>query len=144
MLHPSLSRLLVLPAYPRQDSNVHGLVRGKEMDHSRDSFRNRIHFIVREQPLTPWKPISCGLILTHYLGLDSKHSYTRVSLRKKHIRDMESADWSTGYSCYFRIECSDFRNMMCQVGWLPGDACTSYCVFSSTNNKKPETNWGST
>lgn len=95
MWYPSLCRLLVLPACAWQDSNVHGLVKGKEMDHSRDSFRNSIHFIVREQQLTPWKPIDCGLILAHYLGLDSEHSHTRVSLRKKHTRDMESADWST-------------------------------------------------
>ena len=79
------------------DRNAHGLVKGMEINLSRDSYREQYLLYSCKQPLIEWKPIDCVGNLWYYLVLDRERLYHQGLCVDKHInRDVESADSPVG------------------------------------------------
>ena len=80
---------------------------------------NSICFIAHKQWHIHWKYINCDW-LAHYLRLDSEHIY-HYGL---YVETWRHGEWcfihrkATGFSWYFRIQCSNTGSMMCHASYL--------------------------
>lgn len=160
-------QIMVSPCFrswgiPRQDSSGWGLLKGVEINHSGDSFREHICFEHER------KPVACDW-LAHYLGLNSERSHPQgLYAEDAHKGDMESSDSSRTATSFFMLlespvfwlgecgaPCFLFRIAVRQVGWPSGHAGISsyaptwnsfwekkeWAVDSRTNMAEPQNSW---